>query len=273
MGQKRISAWSVLQRKSASLRRGFEQLVEEFAQLARSDSGDAISGPVVARAEIEEWKTVLSSAAQIAESANAEIQRKAAEALESFEGHLGRALRDAGLHVYGETALLVINGIVHAEIETKKGSVRINGKVTTDMSVGSVKQVISEELDRLRKLVTPPEKFIRLLLSAYEAERNQTAKEFGSQVQTSGILWQLALLKQQPSFRSNPTATAFREYPRELFRADLFRLLESNLTNTDGKLFRYASGSDTAGAVFMFVPQLGRTAHIGRIWFEPGDGN
>ncbi len=273
MGQKRISAWSVLQRKSASLRRGFEQLVEDFTQLARSDSGDAIRGSAAAKAEIEEWKTVLSSAVQMVESADAEIRHKGAEALESLEARLGRALRDAGLQVYGETALLVINGIVHAEIDTKKASVRINGKVTSDLSVGNVKQAISEELDRVRKLITPPEKFIRLLLSAYEAERNQTAKEFGSQVQTSGILWQLALMKQQPSFRSNPTAITFREYPRELFRADLFRLLESNLTNTDGKLFRYASGSDTAGAVFMFVPQLGRTAHIGRIWFERGDGN
>ena len=109
-------------------------------------------------------------------------------------------------------------------------------------------------------------------MSSEQLERFlQAAKEFGSQVQTSAVFWQLAMLKQQPSFRSNPVATNFHEYPREIFRADLFRLLESNLTNIDGKHFKYASGSDTAGAVFMFVPQLGRTAHIGRIWFEPGD--
>jgi hypothetical protein len=43
MGRKRISAWSGLQHKSASLRHGFEQLVRDFTQLARSDNVD-ISG-------------------------------------------------------------------------------------------------------------------------------------------------------------------------------------------------------------------------------------
>jgi hypothetical protein len=271
MGQKSISAWSGLQRKSASLRRGFEQLVRDFTQLAGSDNVDSISGSAVAKSEIEEWKRILNSAAQTAERSNSEIERKASEALETLEESLNRTLRDVGLNVYGGTALLVINGIVHAEINTKKALARINGKVATDMSVKGIKQAISDELDRVRTLITAPEEFITLLLRAYEAERSQVAKEFGSQVSTSGVFWQLAMLKQQPSFRSNPVATNFHEYPREIFRADLFRLLESNLTNIDGKHFRYASGSDTAGAVFMFVPQLGRTAHIGRIWFERGD--
>jgi hypothetical protein len=271
MRLKPISAWSGLQRKSASLRRGFEQLVRDFAQLAGSQNVDTGNGSTVVKTEIKEWKRILNSAGQTVEPTNVEMERRASEALETLEERLVRALRDAGLNVHGETALLVIDGIVHAEINIKKRLVRINGEITRDISVSGVKQAISDELDRVRKLVTAPEKFIAFLLHAYEAERLQAGKEFGSQVQTSGVIWQLAMLRQPPSLRSNPIVTNFREYPREIFRADLFRLLESNLTNTDGKRFRYASGSDTAGAVFMFVPQLGRTAHIGRIWFERGE--
>ncbi len=271
MAQKSVPAWSRLQRKSASLRRSFEQLTNEFTQLAGSDNADTISGSAVAKVEIQEWRRLLNSVAQTAEAAISEIERRASEALEGLEERLVRTLRDARLNVYGETALLVIEGIVHAEVNTKKALARINGRAATEMSVNGLKAAISAELDRVQKLVTPSEKFISLLLRAYDAERLQAGKEFGSQVQTSGVLWQLAMLKQQTSFRSNPVAVNFHEYPREVFRADLFRLLESNLTSTEGKRFRYASGSDTAGAVFLFVPQLGRTAHIGRIWFEHGD--
>lgn len=271
MGRKPISVWSRLQRKSASLRRGFDQLVRDFTQLAGSEDVDTVRGSRLVKTEVEEWNRILKSAAQTVGPTHVEMERRASEALDTLEERLVRTLRDAGLNVYGETALLVIEGIVQAEINIDKALVRINGEATTDISVSGVKQAISAELERVRKLVTAPEKFIGLLLRAYEAERLQARKEFGSQVQTSGVHWQLAMLKQQPSFRSNPTATNFHEYPREIFRADLFRLLESNLTNTDGNRFRYASGSDTAGAIFMFVPQLGRTAHIGRIWFEHGD--
>jgi hypothetical protein len=268
MPQKPASTWSLLRRKSASLRRSFEQLIHDFTQLADSDNPDTISGSAVAKAEIQEWRKVLGAAAQTAEPVTGEMERRASESLESIEEELVRGLSDAGLKVYGETALLVIDGIVHAEINAKKALARINGKVATDMSVKGLKETISAELDRVRRLLTPPEQFIALLLRAYEAERIQTAKEFGSQVRTSGVFWQLAMLKQQPSFRSNPVVTNFHEYPREIFRADLFGLLGSDVTGTGTKRFRYASGSDTAGAVFMFVPQLGRTAHIGRIWFE-----
>jgi hypothetical protein len=270
MAQKLIAAWSRFHRKSASLRRSFEQLTTEFAQLALAENADAIRGSAVAKVEMEGWRQVLNAAAQTTERATGAMEKRASEALEGLEEQLVRTLREAGLSVYGETSLLVIEGIVHADVDIKKAIVQINGRVATDMSLDGLKGAIVGELDRVRKLVTSPEKFLPLLLRAYEAERLQAEKEFGAQVQTSALLWQLTMLRQQPGFRSNPVAANFREYPREIFRADLSRLLESDLTSVDGKRFRQASGSDTAGAVFMFVPQLGRTAHVGRIWFEHG---
>jgi hypothetical protein len=271
MADKSNSAWAKLQRKSASLRRGLEQLLREAAQLAESDKTDSISGYNVASSEVAEWQKLLAQSAPVAEKITEGLRGRASSELEGFEDRLIRALRDAGHSVYGETALFVINGIVHAEIDTKAATARINGKTASEISVNAIRQAVLDELDHVRKAITPPEKFIALLLRAYEIERAQTSKEFGSQIQTSALLWQLAMLKQQPVFRSNPTVTSFREYPKEVFRADLYMLLESNLTDSNGKRFRYASGSDTAGAMFMLVPQLGRTAHIGRIWFEHGD--
>jgi hypothetical protein len=75
--------------------------------------------------------------------------------------------------------------------------------------------------------------------------------------------------RQPASFRSDPVTKNFREYPRALFRADLYTLLASREHTTRGRTFRYASGADTSGAVFMLVPATGRMAHVGRIWFEP----
>lgn len=243
----------------------------DCARLAGGENTDVISGSTVLKTELAEWKRILHAAQETVQPINTEMERKSAEVLETLEERLVRTLRDAGLNVYGETALLVVEGVVHVEINVKKASVRVNGEIATDISVAGLKQLISDVVGRVRKLTTPPEKFIQVLLRAYEAERLRGAKEFGAQLQVSAVFWEAAMLKQSPSFRSNPTATNFHGYSRELFRADLYRLLEGNVTSTDGKHFRYASGSDTVGAIFMFVPQLGRTAHIGRIWFERGD--
>jgi hypothetical protein len=271
MAKKTTSAWSGLQRKSASLRRNVEQLIRDCAHLAGAENADVVSGSTVVKAELAEWKRVLHTAEETTRPINMEMERKASETLETLEERLVRTLRDAGLNVYGEMGLLVVEGVVHVEISVKKPSVRVNGEIATDISIAGLKQLVRDEVDRVRKITTPPEKFIEVLLRAYEAERLHAAKEFGAQLQVSAVFWQATMLKQSPNFRSNPTATNFHGYSREIFRADLYRLLEGNVTNTDGKHFRYASGSDTAGAIFMFVPQLGRTAHIGRIWFERGN--
>lgn len=268
MARKPQSGWLQLQRKSAALRRRFEQLAREFTELASVEDSDVIRGSALAKVEIEKWRQVLDQTIRTSQDTSRTMQQRASDVLECLEEHLVRAIREAGLNVYGETSLLVVEGTVHVKIDGKKASTRINDKAVGEMTVNGLTTAIIAELQQVQELITPPEKFLPLLLRAYEMETLQTAKDFGSQVQTSALLCQLAMLRQQTGFRSNPIARNFRGYPREVFRADLFRLLESNLTSASGKRFRYASGSDTAGAVFMFVPQLGRTAHIGRIWFE-----
>jgi hypothetical protein len=60
----------------------------------------------------------------------------------------------------------------------------------------------------------------------------------------------------------------FKEYPVEVFRADLFGALTGDAATRSGRRLRASSGSDTQGALFMVVPALGRTGYVGRLWFE-----
>jgi hypothetical protein len=263
-----VSAWDQWRQKSVALRRRFEDLVKEFDTLGSSDKEDAISGARIANAEFQAWKematSVFVSSGQIVNS----LQKRRTEDSETLEERLTRALRSAGLSVYGETALLIINGIVHIEIDSKKDVVLINGRAASELSVPVLQDLTISQIEQTSNSTSRPETFLSLLLHGYESEIAQAGKTFGTQVRTSSLHWQLTLQKQQQSFRSNPTAATFREYPRELFRADLYRLLEANLTVLENRRFCYASGSDTTGAVFTLVPQLGRTAYVGRIWFE-----
>ncbi len=267
MGRQHPSPWAQVKQRSASLRRNIERLAQDFVALSGTN-GDAITGSNFAQAELDAWRKVLGDVLVSTDNTLRSMQQRAMEQIETLDTRLSRAVREAGFAVYGDAASFFVDGIVHIELDTTKSIVRINGELLSDLSVEQIQSRLLQELERLKKLLTPPEKFLVLVLRAYENEVSQQKKEFGSQIQTGALLWQLTLLKQQPTFRSNPTAENFRPYPREVFRADFFRLLEANVTLAKGKQFRYASGSDTDGAIFTLVPQLGRPAHVGRIWFE-----
>lgn len=267
MGRQHTSPWAQVKQQSASLRRKIERLAQDFVALSASN-GDAITGSNLAQAELDAWRKVLGDVLALTENTLRFMQQRAIEQIETLDTRLSRAVRDAGFVVYGDAASFFVDGIVHIELDTTKGIVRVNGELLSDLSVEQIQSRLVQEVERLKKLLTPPDKFLFLVLRAYENEVSQQKKEFGSQIQTGALLWQLTMLKQQATFRSNPTAENFRPYPREVFRADLFRLLEANVTVAKGRQFRYASGSDTDGAIFTLVPQLGRPAHVGRIWFE-----
>lgn len=268
MTQKSLSTWTQFKKTSASLRHSLEKLSKEIAVTASSPSTDAITGYALVRSEIDAWIQTVQEALAEAERVSSLLKPKSIEQAESLDERLLRTLREDGYEIYGDSALFVVNGIVYVETDAKKGVVRVNNVLLSDASTDGARTQVATELDRLKKLMTPPEKLLTLLLRAYQAELAISKKDFGTQVPTNSVFWQVALLRQQSTFRSNPTAANFKEYPRETFRADLYDLLKANLTGVEQKRFCYASGSDTSGAVFMLVPQLGRPAHIGRIWFE-----
>ena len=261
------SEWSKLRSKSTAQRRGLGQLSKDLSALAGNDS-DSITGYAVLKEELSAWeKTVREAAAEINKALET-LKTKCEEDSETLDERLARGLREAGFEVYGETGLLIANGVVHVEADKRKGIAKVNGVSATALTVESICAQVRTELDRLRASGTPSAEFLTLLLKAYEATLAESAKPFGFQLTTMQLICPVALLKQQPQFRSNPVSANFRDYSRELFRSDLYSLLKSNTTLVGGKRFNFASGSDTAGAIFMLVPQYGRTAHLGRIWFE-----
>jgi hypothetical protein len=268
MPRKPTSPWEQLKHKSASLRRNLEQLTQDFLALSASENVDAVTGYNLGATETDAWKKTVDHILLSTEEALHAMQHRAADQAETLDARLSRVLRDAGSSLYGDSRLFIVDGIVHIETDPQNGTARINGELLSDLSVHQIHTRVVQEKERLKTLLTPPDKFLILLLQAYENELVQQKKDFGAQVRTGALLWQITLLKQQATFRSNPARENFRPYPRVLFRADLYRLLDADLTLVDGKRFRYASGSDTSGAVFTLIPQLGRTAHVGRIWFE-----
>jgi hypothetical protein len=182
-----------------------------------------------------------------------------------------RLIAERGHEVYGETSPLIVDGIVHIDTNLgKKGMVLINGRSVDDLSQLSIASQVEAEIDRIGKHITPPEQMIRDLLAAYEYFLRKNGQPFGTQLESTTLQFQIFMKRQPPAFAENPSLDTFEEYPREVYRAELYTLLKSGLSNLNGKKFRYASGSDTNGAVFMMVPALGRTAHIGRMWFEEG---
>lgn len=270
--RKADSEWSRLKSQLSAQRRGLGQLCKDISAATSATNGDSITGYNVMKEELAAWERAAAETTAELNKSLETLRIQSTEALETLDERIARGLRAAGLEVYGETGLLIVDGVVHIEIDKKKGLIKANGATPVSVTVESITAEVKSELERLRASSTPPTEFVKMLLQAYESEIAGLKKPFGTQVTTMQLICPIALLKQQPQFRMNPVAANFREYSKDRFRADLYALLKSSSTLIGGKRFSFASGSDTAGALFMLVPQYGRAAHVGRIWFEHSEG-
>jgi hypothetical protein len=257
-----------LRRRSESLRKGFESAVKDAEELARAPTGDPVTGWATLTEELERWKELLEPLRQGFSNLPGKLERDRQQFLEDYEARLARELSRRGLTVFGSTTPLVIDGVVHVEIDAKVGAVTVNGQAATELSLTSVCDEVVEKLSILKKGLTPPRTMLELLCEAHDREARLTGKDTGTQIPTMALLPHILLTRQTSAFRNNPSLRTFKEYTRYQYRADLHALMMSNANEIRGRKFRYASGSDTAGAMFMFVPELQRTAHVGRIWFD-----
>jgi hypothetical protein len=262
------STWKKLKQRSVGARRGLDLIVSEVEDLSSSTAPDAISACTVLEEEIRAWTETTTGLHDRVERVFRQLQGERTEQIETLEQSIARELRFAGHTVFGATGLLIVDGTVHVDVDLKKSRVTVNDVSIDDLNVTSITAKVLEELERLRMAITPPGQMLERLAEAYDREVRSSGVNPGTQVQTTALLLQLALMRQAANFRGDPSARNYREYPRVLFRADLHTLLVSGESSVRSMRFRYASGADTAGAIFMLVPALGRTAHIGRIWFE-----
>jgi hypothetical protein len=256
--------WPTISTTSTKLRRSVENLIS----LATANQDDAISAASILKNELRAWRDLAQRATQALEPLLARAQERIEQATEAFTEELKVSLTNAGMTVYGDGNLLIADGIVHLEADTRTATLRVNGEPAGTFNVSTITSLVQQRVRELNAEKTSPVELIKQLRIAYELARTADAKEYGTQLQTNMLLPYLAFQRQKPTFRNNPTKEQFQSYTTEQFRADLHHLLASGNLTMNQETLRYASGSDTKGAVFMLVPALGRTAHVGRIWFE-----
>ncbi len=260
-----------LQQRSVATRRGLEGLVQDVEEMCSSPSSDAVSASGALEGELRAWTGTLTPLRERLETLSRQLDARRNEQVETLEQRVARELGATGCSVFGQTSLLIVEGIVHLEMDLKKRRVVVNGITLDDLAVPAICQRVTEELARLRASITPPLAMLKQVAEAYDREARLGGVELGTQVHTTALLLQIALARQTANFRSDPSSRNFREYSLVQVRADLYTLLQSGEQSMQRRRFRYASGADTTGAVFMLVPALQRTAHIGRVWFE-GEG-
>ena len=262
------TSWTQLRLESTTLRRRIASVVQEAETIAGRADVDAISAWQALQSELTEWTKEAGAWLERANTALRRVEVTKSEQIETLSQRIVKRLGASGHTVFGDAELLIVDGIAHIELDPGKGRGSVNQVPIDSFDPAEIADIVFEEISRLRKLSTEPTVMLERLLTAYDREVRANDLRPGSPVQATALLLQLAALKQTNAFRMNPTLRLFKEYPQDVFRADLYALLSSGQLTINSKTLRYASGADTSGAIFLLVPALGRPAHLGRIWFE-----
>lgn len=262
--KKNKAPWTTISATSTKLRRSVESLID----LATEHQDDVISAASILKNELGAWQDLIQRAANALEPLLVRAHERVEQATDAFTEDLKTHLTNAGISVYGDGNLLIADGIVHVQADSITATLRVNGEPAGTFHVPAVASLVQQRARQLTMNKTSPPELLKQLRTAYELARTAEGKEYGTQLQTTALLPYLVIQRQRPSFRNNPTREQFQPYTLEQFRADLYHLLASGNLTTGDETLGYASGSDTKGAIFMLVPALGRTAYVGRVWFE-----
>lgn len=255
-------------KRSRELRAKTAELLKELEHIAGQTQRDVITLGSVLAAEAEEWRSLTGTLNEEFERSSSKSEEERDALIEEFIDRFRMQLTDAGCSVYGEGALLIVDGVVHVDFDLPKGRVRVDGALQTDLSMTGLQATIEECLNGLKKTITPAPEFLARLLRAYETVIGSTGAGFGSQLHTMDLLPALLMQRQTPRFLADPSTETFIGYPAAQFRADLHGLLQSGHADVDATTFHWAPGSNTKGAVFMLVPALQRATHVARVWFD-----
>jgi hypothetical protein len=260
--------WSTLRKQSTAIRRRIRELLEHAHARLDSSPAEAIEGAAEMSHELEEWAAEVTRSAESLKRLLDRARPIAEQQIEHFQANLAREIAARGCALHGESSPVIVGGLVHIEPDLSRLQVRVNDVPVRPLDPAYVADAAAGELSRLRRLTAEPTQMLQWLMQAYDQEILASGRARGTQVTTAALLFRVALIRQSAGFRSDPQARHFRDYPRVLFRADLHTLLASGQRQSDGRTLQFAAGSDTNGALFMLVPSLGRTAYVGRIWFE-----
>lgn len=263
-----FTEWEEYQRTSKAVRKKFDDLVSRTGQLAASKDADSINMQRVLDTEMKEWEKSSAKFQDEMTKAQSAISPRRDATIEQFASKLKHSLETGKRLVFGESETMVVDGVVHIDLNMKAGLVKINGENHRDLRVDSVVAAVTVAIEELEEQTSDPEIFKKQLLQSYEYLISRTRSSFSSQVKMLDLLPLVAFERQKLRFHKDPRASNYSDYPLTLFRADFYNLLARSSFAVGGFSLKYAPGSTTDGAVFMYVPSLKRTAHLGRIWFE-----
>ena len=261
-------AWRRFLAESQSTRRKLEGLLANAREVALDPEGDVLNATSALRPEFDQWIELSRRAATELASCAQDSAKAKGKYEEELPDRLRRLLASAGLTIYGDSSLIILEGIVHIQLELTKPRVTINDEAQPDLSLPALAEAAITEVQRLKGLATEPLEFLELMLKAYRSVLALRGAPVGSQVGALDLLPHVLLSRQSRRFLENPGHASFRAYGLAEYRADILGLLDlPRETQRKSEKFHWASGSDTKGAVFMFVPSLARTAYVGRVWF------
>jgi hypothetical protein len=263
-----INPWQAWERESKALRKRVVALINTLLDISSSQDESALVGSPILLSERQQWQPVIERWGSESAGCLAKCNNLYPAEADTFIDKLRKDLSDRGHHVLGEGMMIIVDKVVHVQLDLTGSEAHINDSILKHLDRRTIVAAIEQSAKALGD-AAQPDKFIQELFSAYKLVIASTGRTLGSQIETTSILPYLLLGRQKSRFLSNPTLRDFVEYPAPTFRADLLALMSAEDQTIDGYNFRHASGSDMRGAVFMFVPSLGRPAHVGRIWFEP----
>ena len=270
MPRETVSAVPALLKQARTVSSQLERLAESCAELSTTPGVETIEAVPALQGISKDLAAKVAVVESSLVSTLRALEEKVENDADSYAGRILSALREAGHDPHGDPTRPIIDGRVYVTIEALRPEVRINDRTAADLHPASIAREVGRALERVTKLMTPQKEFLAALERAYNEELASGGNARGAQVKVADVHYRLMLQRQSKTFRRDPRQAGFKEYPLEVFRAELHSALSNVAPLESGSILRVASGSDTAGAIFMLIPSVGRPGYAGRLWFEEG---
>jgi hypothetical protein len=166
----------------------------------------------------------------------------------------------------------IVNGVVYLGINAESHSALINDSKIPLFPLKDVFKQLTEQLAQFKKEAFDEKMFLEHLHEAYDSCLLKQFALEGSglkkRVSIFTLLAELAFSNQSKAFLKNPTQKLFKPYSQHKFRADLFRLFNSETSpKWKGNNLILEPTSVAENGLFMYLPATGRCLFVGHVIF------
>lgn len=177
-----------------------------------------------------------------------------------------------GYHLSGAFPDFIVNGVVYLGIKPESQSAVMNDLKVPLLPLSEVFKQLTEQIAQFKKERFDDKRFLEQLHQAYDScLRRQSALEgsgLKKRVPIFTLLTEIAFSGQSKAFLKNPTQKLFKPYSQHKFRADLFRLFDSNaVPEWMGKSLIMEPTSVAENGLFMYLPATRRCLFVGHVLF------